>query len=175
MLFIYNTYYLQFNNWKKVLWKNSMPILFNFMFCSGHDACLQKSQLKSFIQDTFGYLLAGIALKEIAGYLFQAWLIRIYVCKNFIDLRVNGTSGRNFAWANTAESGHKWINLVPICNIDWQSSKMNMQFERSLVSKCKAELLVISPSNIRRNVNLLLRGKTFSIIEYIYPVIAQVL
>lgn len=128
------------------------------MFCSGHDACLQKVNWNP-SQDTFCYLLAGIALKEIAGYLFKAWLIRIYVCKNFIDLRVNGTSGRNFAWANTAESGHKWINLVPICNIDWQSSKMNMQFERSLVSKCKAELLVISPSNIRRKVNLLLRGK----------------
>lgn len=129
------------------------------MFCSGHDACLQQVNWNP-SQDTFGYLLAGIALKEIARYLFKTWLIRIYVCKDFIDLRVNGTSGRNFAWANTAESGPKWINLVPICNIDWQSSKMNMQFEKSLVSKCKAELLVISPSNIRRNVNLLSRDKS---------------
>ena len=129
------------------------------MFCSGHDACLQKVNWNP-SQDTFGYMLAGIALKEIARYLFKTWLIRIYVCKDFIDLRVNGTSGRNFAWANTAESGPKWINLVPICNIDWQSSKMNMQFVKSLVSKCKAELLVISPSNIRRNVNLLSRDKS---------------
>ena len=137
-----------------------MSILFNFKCsCSGHDACLQKVNWNP-SQDTFGYLLAGIALKEIARYLFKTWLIRIYVCKDFIDLRVNGTSGRNFAWANTAESGPKWINLVPICNIDWQSSKMNMQFEKSLVSKCKAELLVISPSNIRRNVNLLSRDKS---------------
>lgn len=84
-----------------------------------------KSQLKSFIK----YHLAiqqRITLEEIARYLFKTWLIRIYICKDFIDLRVNGTSGQIFAWANTAESRPKWINLVPICNIDWQSSKIIM-------------------------------------------------
>lgn len=63
--------------------------------------------------------MINIILREIERYLFKIWFIRIYICKDFIDFRVNGILGRNVVWVNIVEFGFKWINLVFICNIDW--------------------------------------------------------